>query len=114
MLLVALCLLALQFAAAGRMGFAILSVVWGMAFMAIGLSMQVKVLALAPDATDVAMSLFSGIFNLGIGAGALLGNQFILRADIGNIGYLGAVLAAVSLGWCIYIFRRYPEQLGRV
>ncbi len=112
-MLVALCLLALHFAAAGRTGFAILSVIWGMAFMAIGLSMQVKVLALAPDATDVAMSLFSGIFNLGIGAGALLGNQFILRADIGYIGYLGAILAAGSLGWCLYIFRRYPEELGR-
>lgn len=112
-MLVVLCLLGLDFAAAGRTGFALLSVVWGMAFMAIGLSMQMKVLALAPDATDVAMSLFSGIFNLGIGAGALLGNQFILRADIANIGYLGAILAAGSLGWCIYIFRRYPEQLGR-
>ncbi|MEA9392046.1 sugar transporter [Acerihabitans sp. TG2] len=112
-MLVVLCLLGLHFAAAGRTGFALLSVVWGMAFMAIGLCMQMKVLALAPDATDVAMSLFSGIFNLGIGAGALLGNQFILRADISNIGYLGAILAAASLGWCIYIFRHYPEQLGR-
>lgn len=111
--LVAACLLGLHLAAAGRTGFAVLSVIWGMAFMAIGLSMQVKVLSLAPDATDVAMSLFSGIFNLGIGAGALIGNQFILRADITNIGYLGAALAAVSLGWCGYIFRRYAAQLGR-
>ncbi|NDL61829.1 sugar transporter [Acerihabitans arboris] len=111
--LVALCLMILHPAAGQLMSFAALSVIWGMAFMAIGLSMQVKVLALAPDATDVAMSLFSGIFNLGIGAGALLGNQFILRADIGNIGYLGALLACISLAWCLFIFRRYRLELRR-
>ncbi|HEY0209017.1 sugar transporter [Acerihabitans sp.] len=111
--LVAVCLLVLQPAAGYKASFAVLSVIWGMAFMAIGLSMQVKVLALAPDATDVAMSLFSGIFNLGIGAGALLGNQFILRADIGYIGYLGGLLALLSLGWCLFIFRRYALELRR-
>lgn len=111
--LVLVCLLALYPASANKMVFAALSVVWGMAFMAIGLSMQVKVLSQAPDATDVAMSLFSGIFNLGIGAGALLGNQFILRAGIDYIGFLGGLLCVISLVWCVFIFRRYAVELRR-
>ncbi len=85
------CLLLLMPAAGSERHLAILSLFWGVAIMIIGLGMQVKVLALAPDATDVAMSLFSGIFNLGIGAGALVGNQVILHVSMSAIGYLGDV-----------------------
>ncbi|RDT62229.1 sugar transporter, partial [Klebsiella pneumoniae] len=76
------CLLLLMPAAGSESHLAILSLFWGVAIMIIGLGMQVKVLALAPDATDVAMSLFSGIFNLGIGAGALVGNQISLHVSM--------------------------------
>lgn len=79
--------------------------------MIIGLGMQVKVLALAPDATDVAMSLFSGIFNLGIGAGALVGNQISLHVSMSAIGYLGAIPALVALIWSVLIFRKWPVAL---
>ena len=105
------CLLLLMPAAGSESHLAILSLFWGVAIMIIGLGMQVKVLALAPDATDVAMSLFSGIFNLGIGAGALLGNQISLHVSMSTIGYLGAIPALVALIWSLLIFRKWPVAL---
>ncbi|SFH78711.1 sugar transporter [Enterobacter sp. NFIX59] len=105
------CLLLLMPAAGSESYLAILSLFWGVAIMIIGLGMQVKVLALAPDATDVAMSLFSGIFNLGIGAGALVGNQVILHVSMSAIGYLGAIPALVALVWSVLIFRKWPVAL---
>lgn len=105
------CLLLLMPAAGSENHLAILSLFWGVAIMIIGLGMQVKVLALAPDATDVAMSLFSGIFNLGIGAGALVGNQISLHVSMSAIGYLGAIPALVALIWSVLIFRKWPVAL---
>ncbi|KZQ07310.1 sugar transporter [Enterobacter kobei] len=105
------CLLLLMPAAGSENHLAILSLFWGVAIMIIGLGMQVKVLALAPDATDVAMSLFSGIFNLGIGAGALVGNQISLHVSMSAIGYLGAIPALVALIWSVLIFRKWPVPL---
>ena len=106
-----LCLALLMPAAGSETNLAILSICWGVAMMIIGLGMQVKVLALAPDATDVAMSLFSGIFNLGIGAGALVGNQISLHFSMSAIGYLGAIPALAALIWSILIFRKWPVAL---
>lgn len=105
------CLLLLMPAAGSESHLAILSLFWGVAIMIIGLGMQVKVLALAPDATDVAMSLFSGIFNLGIGAGALVGNQISLHVSMSAIGYLGAIPALIALIWSGLIFRKWPVAM---
>ncbi|CZX05585.1 sugar transporter [Enterobacter hormaechei] len=105
------CLLLLMPAAGSESHLAILSLFWGVAIMIIGLGMQVKVLALAPDATDVAMSLFSGIFNLGIGAGALVGNLISLHVSMSAIGYLGAIPALIALIWSVLIFRKWPVAM---
>jgi DHA1 family L-arabinose/isopropyl-beta-D-thiogalactopyranoside export protein-like MFS transporter len=109
--LLTICLGVLLLAAESEINLTILSVIWGVAIMVIGLGMQVKVLAIAPDATDVAMALFSGIFNLGIGAGALVGNQVSLHFSMADIGYVGAVPALAALVWSVIIFRRWPVAL---
>ncbi|NIY46501.1 sugar transporter [Cedecea colo] len=109
--LLVLCLALLLPASTSNVNLTVLSMFWGIAMMVIGLGMQVKVLALAPDATDVAMSLFSGIFNIGIGAGALLGNQISLHFSMSSIGLVGAVPALAALIWSVLIFRRWPVAL---
>ncbi|EIO0854486.1 sugar transporter [Salmonella enterica subsp. enterica serovar Saintpaul] len=109
--LLVVCLLLLLPAADSEAHLAILSIFWGIAIMVIGLGMQVKVLALVPDATDVAMALFSGIFNIGIGAGALVGNQVSLHWSMSAIGYIGAIPACAALVWAVLIFRKWPVTL---
>lgn len=107
--LITLCMGLLIFAAVRPAAISTLCVIWGMAMMMIVLGMQVRVLSLAPDATDVAMSLMSGIYNIGIGAGALLGNQVSLHLQMADVGNVGGMIGLVALLWCVYIFRRYPQ-----
>lgn len=109
--LLVLCLLLLLPASHQRWTLTAVCVVWGIAIMLIALGMQVKVLALAPDATDVAMSLFSGIFNIGIGAGALMGNVVSMKISMASIGYVGAIPALAALVGAVVIFRRWPVSL---
>lgn len=76
---------------------ALLAFVWGVAMTAMALSLQIRVLKLAPSATDVAMSLFSGIFNIGIGGGALLGSVVVAQMGLSYVGYVGAAVACLAL-----------------
>lgn len=91
------CLLLLPGMATHESWLLTLLVLWGAMMMCFGLSMQARVLGLASDATDVATALYSGLFNLGIGAGALLGNQVSLHWGLPQLGHVAGWLSVATL-----------------
>lgn len=88
----------------------ILSFIWGIGISCIGLSLQMRVLQLAPDATDVATAIYSGIFNAGIGAGALFGSQMMNHIGLEYIGFSGALLGVIGLLIFVGFQLRYRQQ----
>lgn len=102
----AICMLLLLPFAFSVWGIMAISVAWGIFIMIFGLVMQSKVLQLASDATDVAMSLYSGLYNVGIGGGALLGSIVGLNLGMKYIGVVGGIFAVIGLCLAILMIRR--------
>lgn len=74
--------------------------------MIIGLSMQIRVLNVDDSAADIIMSLYSGIINLGIGAGALIGGQVIQLIGLGSVGFSGGLLGICAFVIIMMILKR--------
>lgn len=101
------CLVLLQAGAFSTYTVAMMCMVWGTSMTMIGLALQTKVLAVASDASDVAISMYSGIFNIGIGGGALVGSQVLIYSSVVYVGYAGAVFVAAALALCYFVSHRY-------
>lgn len=75
-------------------------VLWGIAITAFNLVFQALIIQFAPQATSIAMSIYSGIFNVGIGVGALIGGYTCTYLSLGWIGYIGGTISLVAAFYC--------------
>ncbi|WP_294833954.1 sugar transporter [uncultured Gilliamella sp.] len=97
MILLMLCLLSLYVCALSFYTAIIQGMVWGLAITIIGMVMQSKVIDVAPDAADIATSVYSGIYNIGIGGGAFVGSQVLVVLSTHYIGFIGAIFVVIAL-----------------
>lgn len=85
----------------------LLCVFWGITFTIFGLVFQSVVIRLEPQSTPIAMSIYSGIANVGIGSGALVGGWVCAVPAIEWIGYAGAAFAFLGGIICFAMIRRF-------
>ena len=109
---VSACLLSLGPLAPHAPALYVMASIWGIAMICFGLSMQSKVLRLASDATDVAMAMFSGIFNVGIGAGALLGSQVSQHWGMAHVGWVGGAIGVAACAWWAFTMLRWAHNFA--
>lgn len=90
-------LLLLRASAASIVAVYALCALWGMSATAFNVAFQSELIEhTSSDDSAVAMSIFSGLFNLGIGTGTAIGGQVVNGLGIANIGYVGGAVAAVG------------------
>lgn len=85
-------------------------ILWGLSITLYNLVFQSKIIQLEPNATAIAMSIFSGIYNIGIGGGALVGGMICTDLSIGDVGYIGGAIATIAFIYCIvYLMPRFRK-----
>ena len=111
MLGVTAALLALAPLAAWSVGPFVVCAVWGASATAFNVAAQAQIIRItSEDASAVAMSIFSGLFNVGIGAGSALGG---LVCDSVGISLVGAVGGGVALAGALFCVARLGIMLER-
>ena len=100
-----LVLFLLKPSAASMITLLLICIVWGTSSTAFNVACQSEtMLATNENTNSVAMSIFSGIFNLGIELGSFIGGQTINLLNIQSIGYIAGIIAILSI--IFYIRRR--------
>ena len=96
-ILLIICLLSLYVCSFSLITAILQGMVWGLAITIIGMVMQSKVIDAAPDAADIATSVYSGIYNIGIGGGAFVGSQVLVYLSTHYIGFVGSIFVIIAL-----------------
>ena len=69
---------------------------WGCTSTAFNVAAQSEIILHGKESSSVAMSIFSGIFNLGIGLGSFIGGQTVNIIGIQYIGIVGAMIGCIG------------------
>lgn len=107
----ALSLLLMRAASSSLVTVFALCVLWGLCATAFNVAFQAEVISFTQaSASAVAMSIFSGLFNLGIGCGTAIGGAVVSRGGIASIGYVGAAIGVLgvicTVAWLFPAMRR--------
>ena len=90
-------------------------ILWGISAAAVSVVYQAEIINVSSDEEEtVAMAFFSGIFNFGIGTGALLGGQVVSTLGISNVFYAGGAIGVVSILFCLFVavgrLKKFPVK----
>lgn len=88
---------------------------WGFFATSFNVSFQNETLRASPsDATAISMSLFSGIFNVGIAMGSIIGGAVTDHGSVDHIGFVGSafvtVATIVAFGFVMRMMRRRDAE----
>lgn len=86
----------------------VVCLMWGVCNTCCNVASQSELIAMTPsDSTAVAMSIYSGIFNLGIGTGAAVGGVVCAASDVCWVGVAGGVCSVGALA--VWFFWLLPQ-----
>ena len=81
---------------------------WGLCYIAFNTSLQSHLLSESPkDATPIIMYIYSGLYNVGIASGSLIGGGVTDTIGVGYVGFVGAAFACIST--LILVFYLLPK-----
>lgn len=93
----------------------LLCALWGMTATLYGVSFQAEIIrAVTMTESAVATSMYSGIFNLGIGFGTYAGGLVCTYAAIDYIGIAGGAMGVLSGLLCVFFVIRAIKQNDRI
>ncbi len=86
---------------------------WGMSGSGYSIVYQAKIIEVTDETEQtVAMAIFSGIFNLGIGTGSFIGGAVCTYDTIAHVGLVGAAIALLALVYCIFVLVPHMRARG--
>ncbi len=108
----AVCLLLLRPSVVSQATVLLVCALWGLFATSFNVTFQNETLRASPsDATAISMSLFSGIFNVGIAMGSIIGGWVTDGPGVGDIGYVGAAFVIVAcIITALYVIPRMRER----